>query len=246
MIVMIKDTQKKVATIIPAYNEEKTIAKVVREMKQFSDEVIVIDDGSTDMTRSIASSAGAIVVPNQVNLGMGVSVRRGYQIAVHRNADIIVQTDADDQYTASDVPKLIKPIIENKADMVIASRFLGGIESMQYRKRIGNQICTMITNLVAGTRLSDTQSGFRAMRNELLRQIQPTGKKDYVHEMVIRASKEGWRITEVPSYFKQRKFGNSRLFSSLTVYAYRFTSAILKMIYRYYLLSNKRKVRHSK
>jgi glycosyltransferase involved in cell wall biosynthesis len=231
----------KIATIIPAYNEEKTIAKVVREMKQFSDEVIVIDDGSKDTTRSIAASAGAVVVPNPVNLGMGVSVRRGYKIAVQRNADIIIQTDADDQYTAADVPKLIKPIIENKADMVIASRFLGGIESMPQRKKLGNQFCTMITNLVAGTRLSDTQSGFRAMRKELLMQISPTGKKDYVHEMVIRASREGWRIAEVPSYFKQRKFGDSRLFSSLTVYAYRFASAILKMIYKYYLLPNKRR-----
>lgn len=241
-----RNSPKKIVTIIPAYNEEETIAKVVREMKQYSDEVIVIDDGSIDRTRSIALSAGAIVVPNQVNLGMGVSVRRGYQIAVQRNADIIVQTDADDQYTTSDVPKLIKPIIENKADMVIASRFLGGIESMPPRKKLGNQFCTMITNLVAGTRLSDTQSGFRAMRNDMLRQVLPTGKKDYVHEMVIRASREGWRIAEVPSYFKTRKYGNSRLFSSLAVYAYRFSSAILKMIYRYYLLPNKRKVQHSR
>jgi glycosyltransferase involved in cell wall biosynthesis len=226
--------RQKIVTIIPAYNEEKTIAQVMREVLPYSDEVLVIDDGSKDRTREIAAAEGAIVVPNVINRGLGVTIRRGYQAALQRGADIVVQIDADGQYTASDIPKLIAPIVNNQADMVIASRFRGGIESMPFGNRLGNQVGTLITSFVAGKRISDAQSGYRAMRRELLEEIIPMSKKTYVQEMIIRSVKEGWRVREVPSFFKKRKSGPSRLIPSLTGYARKAFTIILQLVREYH------------
>ncbi len=226
----------KIVTIIPAFNEEKTIAQVIREVMPYSDEVLVIDDGSRDRTREISAAEGAIVVPNVINRGLGVTIRRGYQAALQRGADIVVQIDADGQYTASDIPKLIAPIVNNRADMVIASRFRGGIESMPFGNRLGNQIGTLITSFVAGKRISDAQSGYRAMRRELLEEIIPMSKKTYVQEMIIRSVKEGWRVREVPSFFKKRKSGPSRLIPSLTGYARKAFTIILQLVREYHPL----------
>lgn len=226
----------KIVTIIPAFNEEKTIAQVIEEVKPYSTEVIVIDDGSRDRTREIAKAQGAIVIPNIINRGLGTTIRRGYQAALKHGADIIVQIDGDGQYTASDIPKLVLPIIKNQADMVLASRFRGGIESMPLSNRIGNIIGTLTTSLVAGKNISDAQTGFRAMRKELLEEIIPMSKKTYVQEMIIRAIREGWRVREVPSFFKRRRDGHSRLISSLWGYARRAALIILRMIREYHPL----------
>ncbi|MEM4247110.1 MAG: glycosyltransferase family 2 protein, partial [Candidatus Woesearchaeota archaeon] len=198
---------KKVITIIPAYNEEKTVSCVVSAAKKYSDEVVVIDDGSVDLTGKNAEMAGAVVVSNGKNKGLGVSVRRGYEEALRRGADIVVQIDADDQYVASDIPKLVKPVAEGRADMVIASRFLGGIEQMSLAKRVGNCVFTFLTNVVAGTRLSDAQSGFRAIDKRIIKRIMPSEPRGYTHETLIKAARAKVRIFEVPSYFRARQCG---------------------------------------
>jgi glycosyltransferase involved in cell wall biosynthesis len=226
----------KVVIIIPAYNEEKSIAAVIRDVKKYASEIIVIDDGSTDHTISIAKKNGAFVLPNIINRGLGTTIRRGYQTALEHGADIVVQIDADGQYMATDIPKLIKPIIDNKADMVLGSRFLGGIQQMPLGNRAGNKIGTLVTGLVAGQNISDAQTGFRAMRKELLDEIIPMSKKTYVQEMIIRAVKEGWRVLEIPSYFKKRKSGPSRLIASLPGYAQRAFLIIIRMIREYHPL----------
>ncbi|MDO8626920.1 MAG: glycosyltransferase family 2 protein, partial [Candidatus Diapherotrites archaeon] len=144
-----------------------------------------------------------------------------------------VQIDADNQYTAEDIPKLVKPIIENKADMVLASRFQGGMEGMPFSKRFGNKISTFVTNKVSGAKISDSTTGFRAIRKEVLEEISPTSDFTYTQEMIIRVQKEGWRIAEIPSFFKKRKFGESRLFSSVITYA-RNAFLIIILTYRDY------------
>ncbi len=222
----------RIITIIPAYNEENTVARVVKEAKPYSDQVIVIDDGSLDATAKNSAAAGAIVISNKKNLGLGASVRRGYEMALKRRADIVVQVDADGQYATSDIPKLIRPISDNKADMVIASRFLGGIEEMPLIKKIGNHVFTFLTSIVTGRRLSDAQSGFRAIRRELVKKILPTEKHGYTHETIIAAARNRARILEVPSYFKRRKYGGSRLISSKLKYAIREGKVILRGVFR--------------
>lgn len=225
-------SKPKVIIIIPAYNEEKTLGGVIDEIKQYGS-VIVVDDGSKDKTAAIAKAKGATVIPNIINRGLGTSIRRGYLAALEHGADIVVQIDADGQYTASDIPKLIKPIVDNKADMVLASRFLGGIEHMPQSNRLGNRIGTLITSLVSGQKISDAQTGFRAMRKELLDEIIPLSKKTYVQEMIIRAVKEGWRVVEVPSYFKKRTSGPSRLIPNLRKYAQNAFVIIMRMMREY-------------
>ena len=208
----------RVIGIIPAHNEEASVADVVHGLKRYVDEVIVINDGSTDRTVEFAEKAGARVVSHAMKRGLGLAIRHGYQEALAMGADIVVQIDADGQYTVEDVPKLVKPIIDGEADMMIASRVKGGIEDMPLGKRLGNRIGTFVTRTVSGAKITDAQSGFRAIRAELLRDIQPTSRYTYVQEMIICAAKEGWKVAEVPSYFKRRQYGPSRLIGSLFGY----------------------------
>jgi len=222
----------KVVTVIPAYNEERTVSAVVREAKRHSDDVVVVDDGSVDATARMARIAGASVVLNKRHLGLGAAIRRGYKEALRRGAGIVVQVDADGQYVVSDIPKLVRPILENRADMVIASRFLGGIEEMPFAKRVGNRVFTLLTGLVIGRQLSDAQSGFRAMRSWLVRKIIPEEDYGYTHEITIKAARNRARIVEVPSYFRKRQHGRSRLVSSMFKYAVREGKVILRALLR--------------
>ncbi len=234
----------KIIVIIPAYNEQETIASVVDQVKQYTKKIIVIDDGSTDNTAANADASGAQVISNTTNRGLGITVRIGYEAALKSDAEIIVQVDADGQYTIEDIPALIKPISENRADMVLASRIKGGIEEMPLKKRIGNGVGTLLTRLVSGCPVSDSQTGFRAMRRELLEEVLPTGGYTYVQEMIIRASKEGWRISEVPSFFKKRRHGQSRLISSIAVYAVKAIAIIFRTMLEYHPLSRTYRKRH--
>ncbi len=223
----------KTVVIIPAYNEEKTIGEVVKEAKGYADEVIVIDDGSTDNTVNVARRTGAKVYSHSVNRGLGPSILDGYREALKRKADIVIQIDADGQYSTEEIPKLLDPILKERADMVLGSRFSGTIEEMPRTKRFGNKLFSRITSFSAGVKVSDAQTGFRAMRRELLEDVIPTGTYTYTQEMIIRAAREGYRIAEVPVHFKKRKFGKSRLISGVFPYGTRSLSIMLKTFREY-------------
>lgn len=224
--------------IIPAYNEEETIAQVIRKSKKYISKILVIDDGSTDNTVEIAKKEGANVISHHRNQGLGKTILTGYKEALKTKASIIVQVDADDQYTISDIPNLIDTLITQDVDLVIASRFQGGIEKMPWQNRLGNKIGTTVTRIVSGFKTTDAQSGFRAMRRELIESIQPTHSMTYVQEMIIRSAKEGWKVTEIPSYFKTRKGdGKSRLIKSLFRYATNAFTIVIRTILEYHALS---------
>ena len=129
----------KTIAIIPAYNEESTISDVIKGTSQFVDEILVINDGSTDNTSDIAKSAGATVIDNIVNRGLGRTIKRGYEEAIKRGADIVVQIDADGQYDPQEIPKLIQPILDNKADLVLGSRLENLKYEMPWLKKQGNK-----------------------------------------------------------------------------------------------------------
>ena len=128
--------------IIPAYNEESTIVNVIKETSLFVNEVIVISDGSTDSTAEISRNAGATVIDNIVNRGLGKTIKRGYDEAIKRGADIVVQIDADGQYDPEEIPKLIKTIIDNKADLVLGTRLENLKYEMLWLKKQGNKAFT--------------------------------------------------------------------------------------------------------
>jgi|YelNatPaOPRAMG01_1025707.scaffolds.fasta_scaffold88849_2 glycosyltransferase involved in cell wall biosynthesis len=224
----------KIIAVIPAYNEEKTIGFVIKETKKYVDNVIVIDDGSTDNTAKIAKKNGAVIYSHPTRMGLGKTILDGYREALKLDAEIVLQIDADGQYLPKEIPKLLKPIIDNQADMVLGSRFLGTIENMPLIKKIGNKFFSKITSFLSGIKITDAQTGFRATRAEVIENIIPTGKYTYTQEMIIRASKEGYRIFEVPIYFAKRSYGKSRLIGNVFSYGSNAISIILKTFREYH------------
>ena len=223
----------KTLAIIPAYDEESTIGNVIKGTSQFVDEVLVINDGSTDRTIEVAMDAGAVVIDNIVNRGLGRTIQRGYNEAIKRGADIVVQIDADGQYDPAEIPKLIQPILDNKADMVLGSRLENLKYEMPWLKKNGNKAFSWLLRLLTGIHIKDGQTGFRAIRKEVLETVKLRGNFTYTQEMIIKTSKEGWRIANVAINFHQRSSGESRLISTPLSYAWRAGIIIIRTIRDY-------------
>lgn len=221
----------KLAVVIPAFNEEKTVAAVIKAIPRDAlDEVkvLVIDDGSTDATVSQAEKAGADrVVSFGRNRGLAAAFRKGLEVALAMGADIIVNIDADGQYDAKEIPNLIKPIVKGEADLVLGSRFKGWIEEMPVGKRIGNILATKATSLASGSSISDSQTGFRAFSREAALRLNVLSYYTYVQETIIQAAHKGLRIVEIPCSFRRRE-GTSRLISSIFNYAWKAGLAVLR------------------
>ncbi|MBD3164446.1 glycosyltransferase [Candidatus Woesearchaeota archaeon] len=227
----------KIIVTIPAYNEEKTLPKVIEEVNQamktlgYDYQVLVIDDGSNDRTGEVAGKAGADVFYHQVNLGLAEAFRTEMKLALQNNADIIVHIDADGQYRGKDISKLIRPIIEKKADIVLGSRFRGHIEKMSFIKKIGNIAFSKVLTSITGKRITDGQTGFRAFTKEVAG-INIISRHTYTQEQVIKSIKSKYRLVEVPVYFAERK-GKSRLIKHPLSYAAKAWINIIR-IYRDY------------
>ncbi len=221
----------KLIITIPAYNEEKTIAKVIREIpKRISGikkiEIIVVDDGSTDNTAKIAKQNGAIVIKHTCNRGLAKAFKTGLNAALARGADIIVNTDADFQYNQKQIPELIKPILEGKADIVLGSRFKGWIEEMPLSKRLGNKLATAVVRLVTGYKISDAQTGFRAFSREAALRMNVLSDYTYTQETLLIAAEHKLKVVEIPVDFRKRA-DRSRLISSIWSYAKKAGATIL-------------------
>lgn len=223
----------KLIAIIPAYNEESTIGDVIKSTSQFVDEILIINDGSTDHTAEISRNSGATVIDNIVNRGLGKTIKRGYAEAIKRGADIVVQIDADGQYDPKEISKLIQPILNNKADLVLGSRLENLKYEMPWLKKQGNKAFTWLLRRLTGVDIKDGQTGFRATRKEVFETLEIHGDFTYTQEMIVKVSKEGWRIANVPVNFYQRSAGESRLMSSPLSYAWRAWIIIIRTIRDY-------------
>lgn len=186
-----------VAVLLPAFNEEISIASIILLSSKYADEIIVIDDGSTDRTSEIAESMGATVLRHKTNKGKGVALKTGFNYA--KNYDIIVTIDADGQHNPSEIPSLIQPILDDEADIVNGSRYLGGErqDTPKYR-RIGQTVLDTTTNIASGVKLTDTQSGFRAFSSKSIDcfNFDPEGF-GIESDMLIEAANNNIRINEV-------------------------------------------------
>jgi glycosyltransferase involved in cell wall biosynthesis len=183
----------KTSAVIPAYNEAASIRNVIVECKRFCDEIIVVDDGSTDNTAEAAESSGAVVVRHEKNLGVTRTIECGFKAA---EGDIIVTMDADGQHSPSDIPKLIDPISKGKADVVFGVRALTPHRS--------ERIINKLTNL--RVKCSDVGTGFRAIKAELAKKMRLHGTC-LCGTFVLEAHKRGARITEIPVEVKPRMYG---------------------------------------
>ena len=227
----------KLVISIPAYNEEKSIASVINEIpRSIADElkIIVIDDGSTDKTAEIARKAGAArVISFRRNRGLGAVFKTALETAWKMDADILVNIDADNQYDPKEIPQLMEPIIRGEADMVLGSRFKGTIEEMPLRKKIGNVLATKATSFASGLSVSDAQTGFRAYSREAILRLNIRSDYTYVQETIIQAANKDLTIREVPCKFRERRYGSSRLISSIFSYAKNSIAIILRTYLRY-------------
>ena len=190
----------KIVIGIPAYNEEENIAKIIVKIKQISSEIIVCNDGSTDLTSEIAGKLGVIVINHTENQGYGAAIKSIFLKAKEIEADILVTFDADGQHRIEDISKVLSPIKEGNADIVIGSRFLSeeSNDIPDYRK-LGIKVITKITNTSIKEKITDSQSGFRAYNKKVLSEILPTETGMGIStEILIKASNKACRITEVP------------------------------------------------
>ena len=189
----------KIAIGIPAYNEEKNIASIIIKLKKITDSIIVCDDGSSDMTSDISKNLGAIVITHKKNMGYGVAINSIFQKAKELNVDLLVTFDADGQHRVEDVEKVVEPIKNNTADLVIGSRFLDKKSNVPNYRKIGIKVITKITNASIKKKLTDSQSGFRAYNKQVLSQISPSDTGMGIStEILIKSSSKGLRIMEVP------------------------------------------------
>ena len=190
----------KITVGIPAYNEEKNIAKIIVQLKKVADQIIVCDDGSTDLTSRIAESLGTIVIKHPKNLGYGSAIRSIFLKAREINSEILVTIDSDGQHKIEDVEKVVKPVIDGRADISIGSRFLDKDDNAPKYRKLGINIITKVTNSSLSEKITDSQSGFRAYNNKVLQALSPSDSGMGIStEILIKSSNLGFKIAEVPT-----------------------------------------------
>jgi len=190
----------KVIIIIPAYNEEKNIKAIVNSCHLLGyNDIMLVDDGSTDNTSRIAREAGATVVSHIINRGVGAATQTGLQAAKLLGADIAVTIDADEQHKPQDIKKLINELVTQGSDIVIGSRFLNHENSVPLMRQVFNRIANVITFFLAGIMLTDSQSGLKAFSRKALETIQISANGfEFSSEIIREAHYYKLAITEVP------------------------------------------------
>ena len=184
---------------IPAFNEEKNIGKVIISLKKIVNDIIVCDDGSTDLTKEIAEGLGAKVISHKKNMGYGEAIKSIFNEAKKNETDILVTFDADGQHRSEDIKNLTKPILDQQAEMVIGSRFLKNETDMPNYRKIGVKVLTKVTNMSIKENLTDSQSGLRAYHKKVLQNINLTDSGMGIStEILIKSHQNKFRIVEVP------------------------------------------------
>lgn len=192
-------TPQNITVVLPAFNEEVSIGSIVLLTKPYCDNVIVVDDGSSDRTAGIARNAGAHVVVHEVNKGKGAALKTGFTAAASIGADIIVTMDSDGQHNPADIPRIVAPITDGTAEMVNGSRYLSHKDkNTPVYRRIGQTILDTATNMNSGLKITDSQSGFRAFAASTKNVFRFSAQGMAIEsEMLADAGRSGLRIKEV-------------------------------------------------
>lgn len=189
----------KVIIVIAAYNEEKVIDKVIKSVLTKVDEVVVVDDGSSDQTFGIAKESGAIVLRHFLNRGQGAALQTGINFALSLGADIIVTFDADGQFDPDEIEKIIKPLLLGEFDVSLGSRFLESKSEVPQLKGVILKLAVMVTKIYTGLSITDAHNGFRAISKKAagLIKIRQDGMA-HASEIIEQIRKHNLKFTEVP------------------------------------------------
>jgi glycosyltransferase involved in cell wall biosynthesis len=219
----------KIVAAIPCLNTQRSIAEVGNRAKKYVNEVIVIDDGSTDMTAEVANLAGATVINHGVNKGYGEAIKSCFSAARASNADVLVIIDGDGQHNPDEIPQLLAPVLQQEVGVVIGSRFLRNGRKIPPYRRFGIDVINWLWNFGSKVQVSDTQSGFRVYNKQLIKEInfswkgmsasieileQIREKKQKIREIPINCSYENNNSTFT---FKALRHGFGVAFSVLVI-----------------------------
>ncbi|NLO05777.1 MAG: glycosyltransferase family 2 protein [candidate division WS1 bacterium] len=219
---------------IPCLNEEETIPQTIADIPREIEgidavEVLVIDDGSSDATVEAARAAGADhVISFAQNRGLAAAWSAGIDAALRLGADVIVNTDADNQYAGSSIPDLVRPIVAGDADMVVGARPIDQIEEFSWMKKRLQRLGSWVVRKVSSTHISDATSGFRAYSRDAAIRLAVVSNFTYTHETLIQAGRTGLAVAEVP-IGTNPKTRESRLFRSIPEYIRRSVGTILRI-----------------
>lgn len=189
-----KKERVKILVVIPAFNEGKSISTLLKELKRYVNpgDIVVVDDGSEDDTYRRAKEEGVRVIKHQRNLGKGQSLADGFKLAIQMGYDGVITIDADLQHPVKLLPEFIKKA--GLYDIVIGSRF-NNLSGMPFDRYFSNRATSLVLSLLTGTRLEDTQSGYRYISSEVLRNTRPTMPRfDFESEILFQAVKKGYRV----------------------------------------------------
>jgi glycosyltransferase involved in cell wall biosynthesis len=187
----------KVVAVIPAFNEEQTLATVVARTRPYVDEVVVVDDGSRDHTSEVALQAGAVCYRHGINRGLGATLGTGFMAALSRGADVVISLDADGQHDPAEIPRFVEAVRDG-ADVVIGSRLLDP-KGMPWYRQIANHLGNLVTWFLFGIYVTDSQSGYRAFAADALQRIEiRTNRMEVSSEIIAETKRHGLTLKEIP------------------------------------------------
>ena len=215
-------SSERVLVIIPAYNEERSIGKVIEDVKAHfpQADILVVNDGSTDQTSGRAKKGSVAVLDLPYNLGIGGAMQAGYKYAFEKEYDVAIQVDGDGQHAPKEIHKLVENLLQNGNDLTLGSRFLGGSEYRASMMRgVGIAILSRVISLLIRQRVTDPTSGFRASSRRAIRLFALDYPQDYPEpEVLVLLSRNGLKIEEVPVKIEQRSYGESSITNIRAIY----------------------------
>jgi glycosyltransferase involved in cell wall biosynthesis len=219
-----------VVVVIAALNEDESIGSVLDDVPGealgLAVDTLVVDDGSTDSTSDVSRAGGAYVARLERNCGHGIALRVGYQLAREHGAQYIVTLDADGQWDPVELPRVLEPVVRDEADFVIGSRVLGRAETDDGFRQAGVHVFAALVRVLTGVRVTDTSSGYRAMRAEVTATVRQEQVQYQTSELLIGAIFAGYRIAERPIVMRKRFAGESKKGPNL-LYGLRYARVIL-------------------
>ena len=198
----------KIAAVIPAYNEEEHLASIAKEVLNYVDFLIIVDDGSSEKPKDLPSSNKLYLLHHIINRGQGAALQTGSDFALKLGLDIIFHFDADGQFLAKEIPEILEPILSKRADIVLGSRFLNKNSDLPRSKKYIIMPLARLINHFFVIKTSDPQSGFRAYTKEVALSFRiENDRMAHCSEILMKFSKSNWRLEEVPITVLYHEYG---------------------------------------